>query len=361
MNVTAQRPEASSSRSHNLNRRLDHACCCSTPGGVIVSITFDSLEMERFLDGCSTPGGVIVSITATAATVASKIRSAQRPRRHRLDHSSSKVIVASGLPAQRPEASSSRSRSSFWRKSRYIASAQRPEASSSRSRRRAARIVGHKERCSTPGGVIVSITMAAGSVLTHGDFCSTPGGVIVSITLARALDVSLDWLCSTPGGVIVSITLLDIRVLRRAHLLNARRRHRLDHSSVTIPGDRSDICSTPGGVIVSITTPMTIDPTPKQLLNARRRHRLDHAVTERPVFLGADLLNARRRHRLDHIDVEPTNARDMICSTPGGVIVSITLWLDPARRRSSSAQRPEASSSRSPPARKSLQANLARR
>ena len=131
--------------------------------------------------------------------------------------------------------------------------------------------------CSTPGGVIVSITFNGDGKLSlvvmllnarrrhrldhaasgHAWFkkllCSTPGGVIVSITWASAIRRSGFLLCSTPGGVIVSITQRPGCPPRASSVLNARRRHRLDHPTPGRPWVSDMLCSTPGGVIVSIT------------------------------------------------------------------------------------------------------------
>ena len=68
-------------------------------------------------------------------------------------------------------------------------------------------------------------------------------------------------------------------------LLNARRRHRLDHFGLLSSPTHYFSCSTPGGVIVSITTWGRWTRTIHRLLNARRRHRLDHRPLVSPCKL----------------------------------------------------------------------------
>ncbi len=410
--------------------RLDHdailydalwSIVCSTPGGVIVSITSASaprpcwlpsaqrpeasssrspsaLQEAQAIADCSTPGGVIVSITV-----------------HRIDGR-----VAEHA-AQRPEASSSRSRRRPWRaRPAASSSAQRPEASSSRSPRRHGPRGTKEPSCSTPGGVIVSITTP--SIRTSGNRPSaqrpeasssrSPGvdgkgrGIDTAAQRPEASssrsqfghdrDVPPAGSCSTPGGVIVSITPGGGRLRRGPSsaqrpeasssrspdstgsgsprletaqrpeasssrslylagqevsvgiLLNARRRHRLDHPGEPAAGRPDQVCSTPGGVIVSITVSRQPIPDRQELLNARRRHRLDHSAptpdlsalstAQRPEASSSRsrplpgwrqrrplLLNARRRHRLDHDRASWEPTLNDLCSTPGGVIVSITV------------------------------------
>ena len=134
----------------------------------------------------------------------------------------------------------------------------------------------------------------------------------------------------------------------RRGLLDARRRHRLDHRAELAAQLRPRICSTPGGVIVSITAGFNAtrhrmgsaqrpeasssrsQPVGRplvggdELLNARRRHRLDHPPVRREGDRTLPLLNARRRHRLDHFEAMERANLVLCCSTPGGVIVSIT-------------------------------------
>ena len=459
--------------------RRDHAVAvlgaskaCSTPGGVIVSITCRLVSgatciVDWWPEGCSTPEGVIVSITPEprhrqrAGSVHRLLNARRRHRldhqrrlshadgpsllnarrRHRLDHRRSAERVSPARAAQRPKASSSRSR-------RAVRQRGRPQGLLNARRRHrldhppmSDRLHGGSTSCSTPEGVIVSITTRRRSVigstaellnarrrhrLDHRrrpsvakDCCSTPEGVIVSITrppkaASRAVDASAQRPkasssrsrpdgarpgrrngCSTPEGVIVSIT------------------------PATDRRPRGSGCSTPEGVIVSITA---IEPkrsaasgaaqrpkasssrspssrqesTPaRRLLNARRRHRLDHNAGPTRSMAGC-LLNARRRHRLDHtgrggrspirsaaqrpeasssrsrndtgrrparsccstpegVIVSITRragrsvaARSWICSTPEGVIVSITGSPSARSGVGVAAQRPKASSSRSP-------------
>ena len=79
-------------------------------------------------------------------------------------------------------------------------------------------------------------------------------------------------------------------------LLNARRRHRLDHSAARSSTRRIACCSTPEGVIVWFTRPLA-------RRSAARRRRL---------------LNARRRHRLDHESEWTMPQKNFDCSTPVG-------------------------------------------
>ena len=109
-----------------------------------------------------------------------------------------------------------------------------------------------------------------------------------------------------------------------AHLLNARRRHRLGHklsprayrvlatcstpegvivwvtSSTTGNWKLHSSCSTPEGVIVWVTRVGLDHTTRDNLLNARRRHRLGHRNRVDHLSQLGGLLNARRRHRLGH-------------------------------------------------------------
>ena len=55
---------------------------------------------------------------------------------------------------------------------------------------------------------------------------------------------------------------------------------------------------------------------------------------------GAILLNARRRHRLDHEATQLSSRKVKDCSTPVGVIVSITVSAIAFAIASSAAQRP---------------------
>ncbi len=67
-------------------------------------------------------------------------------------------------------------------------------------------------------------------------------------------------------------------------MLNARRRHRLDHPYEFFHLAGFLMCSTPGGVIVSITRVAgSQDRDIDRVLNARRRHRLDHSLWASPV------------------------------------------------------------------------------
>ncbi len=69
-------------------------------------------------------------------------------------------------------------------------------------------------------------------------------------------------------------------------MLNARRRHRLDHTEAKAAATAKDTCSTPGGVIVSITQLLGADhERSEHVLNARRRHRLDHRPLVSPCKL----------------------------------------------------------------------------
>ncbi len=114
-------------------------------------------------------------------------------------------------------------------------------------------------------------------------------------------------------------------------VLNARRRHRLDHSglgrtSVSAQGcvlnarrrHRLDHIQRVGGLSEDVA-----------VLNARRRHRLDHLTHVAALIGQVGVHNARRRHRLDHGGRPKMQqlSQDGRCSTPGGVIVSITRHL----------------------------------
>ena len=156
-------------------------------------------------------------------------------------------------------------------------------------------------------------------------------------------------ICSTPEGVIVSVTTCSISPgPRSGMLLNARGRHRLGHGRVLAAISHAIRCSTPEGVIVSVTRGgRTQAVHHRPLLNARGRHRLGHADGRDPPGEARALLNARGRHRLGHLRVVLDHYPLQGCSTPEGVIVSVT----PSGRSSISswraAQRPRASSSRS--------------
>ncbi len=178
--------------------------------------------------------------------------------------------------------------------------------------------------------------------------------------------------CSTPEGVIVSITRAARKSSPRVGLLNARRRHRLDHEGGFGGGVLLLVCSTPEGVIVSITWSLggrgfggIICSTPEGVIVSitpwlsRSKFGLPSCSTPEGVIVsitpvrgqGAPqpaLLNARRRHRLDHIDARLIGRSVATCSTPEGVIVSITSRLATASVARAPAQRPKASSSRSP-------------
>ena len=132
-------------------------------------------------------------------------------------------------------------------------------------------------------------------------------------------------------------------------------------------------CSTPEGVIVSVTASFStrIEQSSSaqrprasssrslrhhpdgighlQLLNARGRHRLGHRGRRSSRPPPRRLLNARGRHRLGHNLLLLHRDRQRDCSTPEGVIVSVTACWPSACRRCRSAQRPRASSSRSHP------------
>ena len=343
--------------------------------------------------GCSTPEGVIVSITGPSARRSPGPPLLNARRRHRLDHQPGGLAVGSGTICSTPEG--------------VIVSITIVGS--------IAMAIGNI--CSTPEGVIVSITPAASATSRARSRCSTPEGVIVSIH-QTGLDQGPSPRCSTPEGVIVSITRRTRRSIARhqaaqrpkasssrsrearaerpcgAGLLNARRRHRLDHASwpgsvgprrpaqrpkasssrspapaavgesplsaaqrpkasssrsQAAAGHRrpAPACSTPEGVIVSITglkrSPDAADVSAQRpkasssrsrlarhaarrriaLLNARRRHRLDQQGLAGLAVEAIPLLNARRRHRLDR--GRPSQSPGMLafCSTPEGVIVSI--------------------------------------
>ncbi len=371
--MPAQRPKASSSRSQqkvanpterllllNARRRhrLDHteapissvrSFICSTPGGVIVSITTRS---------CTTPSGR----SSAQRPEASSSRSHQLPRlaragclllnarrRHRLDHPARCRRPRPSPTAQRPEASSSRSpstestvesqntllnarrrhrldhgggpggrvrrrrrllnarrrhrldhRGGMGREGRKNRAAQRPEASSSRSQRLQSALL----------GTVHLLNARRRHRLDHPEWTGKA-------------------VASTP-------------------LLNARRRHRLDHNSATIATCHLPEAAQRPEASSSRSLQAAGDfGEVHRLLNARRRHRLDHPIRRGADRRGWRLLNARRRHRLDHSTLLAKKFPLGSCSTPGGVIVSITRASRLLAGRTRSAQRPEASSSRS--------------
>ena len=181
---SAQRPRASSSRSlervdadqagivcstpegvivsvTGLGRPVDDAAqLCSTPEGVIVSVTGRRRRPRRAGHGCSTPEGVIASVTGAKVLARSSPIAAQRPRA-----SSPRSLVGLGeagqqiFAAQRPRASSSRSPRSDPADAARCPTAQRPRASSSRSPEGRPVGRGGDGPCSTPEGVIVSVTL----------------------------------------------------------------------------------------------------------------------------------------------------------------------------------------------------------
>ena len=235
---------------------------CSTPEGVIVLITAGLTSRATAATVCSTPEGVIVLITDRRRDhpgVAPVLLNARR--RHRLDH-----------PVRR------------LGRCRPRRAAQRPKASSSWS----------------PTG--------RGAGRPRRDACSTPEGVIVLITRVGRRRRPTSSVCSTPEGVIVLVTRSTVRGSRRiGDLLNARRRHRLDHTAKSTPvGRAGSSCSTPEGVIVSITRgrarpsrPTSACSTPEGVIVSVTRH------------------------------IRPSSTSRAICSTPEGVIVLVT---GPARR-----------------------------
>ena len=213
----AQRPKASSSRSRR-------------QGGLEVD-TGSSLL-------CSTPEGVIVAITPLTRT-----------SRHR-------VVTRA---AQRPKASSSRSQGNADRaeSSKYRASAQRPKASSSRSPNRSIRrgrscTTAQRPKASTCSNARVANPVLSGDVVLH----DARRRHRLDRDQFRADDLTIA-ICSTPEGVIVAITRVstDHGFPKRRQVLNARRRHRRDHSRRRLERIRPlvTICSTPEGVIVAIT------------------------------------------------------------------------------------------------------------
>ena len=247
----AQRPRASSSRSHTgsgrdacgvglLNargrHRLDRAkfvisasdgLSCSTPEGVIVSIApwkgaglrsgstaqrpraSSSRSLARAVSSrpssvCSTPEGVIVSIAScsnwprrawyccsTPEGVIVSIATARRP------------TPATRSAAQRPRASSSRSHCGPRRTGPFASPAQRPRASSSRSHEHGGRL-SIASGCSTPEGVIVSIARRSGSPSSSSRSAQRPRASSSRSHKGRNPRV-VQACCSTPEGVIVSI------------------------------------------------------------------------------------------------------------------------------------------------------------
>ena len=134
--------------------------CCSTPEGVIVSVTDATHRAVLALNACSTPEGVIVSVTRSSSRGRpGNTRTAQRPRA-----SSSRSLGEVGAhaslqsSAQRPRASSSRSRRFLHGLQPHSRTAQRPRASSSRSQPSSHARIESSRCCSTPEGVIVSVT-----------------------------------------------------------------------------------------------------------------------------------------------------------------------------------------------------------
>jgi len=268
-------------------------------------------------------------------------------RRHRLEHQSTFLYQSIPLKsAQRPKASSSRTPATRGVPTAPGSAAQRPKASSSRTHR--------------PGPFD---PRPAGA-------CSTPEGVIVSNTPSEPWTERRWGLLNARRRHRLEHDRLAGRGRYHAILLNARRRHRLEHLGGGDRHGRPSGCSTPEGVIVSNTGPGAGGRADHRLLNARRRHRLEHRVARRRAQHAWDLLNARRRHRLEHRrrrrgrrpDRRLLNARRRhrlehdekigpwtqygYCSTPEGVIVSNTSPRSTSRRPRWAAQRPKASSSR---------------
>ena len=197
--------------------------------------------------------------------------------RHRLGHTPDETPDACLLNCSTPEGVIvSVTRSARTPTTAPRSSAQRPRASSSRSLRKA--ILDHRaEICSTPEGVIVSVTADRFGDTTGFLGCSTPEGVIVSVTRESYPSPEAVRVCSTPEGVIVSVT------SGQAHFL-----------AWYTPAQRPRASSSRSRGRRSGPWPGT------RLLNARGRHRLGHA--DHPALGRGDgeLLNARGRHRLGH-------------------------------------------------------------
>ena len=269
-------------RRHRLDHRRAAArsprtWACSTPGGVIVSITCEGWESRPTRPTAQRPEASSSRSPSSPSPCRWTPGAARRPeasssrsprprgrrqrvrhllnarRRHRLDHTSPIPKHLGAGSAQRPEASSSRSLA--WAKGGIPgkSAAQRPEASSSRSPATPWPSPGTSRTAQRPEASS-SRSQGVGRVGVGGLGCSTPGGVIVSITPPGRAGVSGRRSAQRPEAS--SSRSLAGRARHRdgrPKLLNARRRHRLDHARLATMSRPMNDCSTPGGVIVSIT------------------------------------------------------------------------------------------------------------
>ena len=393
----AQRPRASSSRSRSTRSRPGRSTRCSTPEGVIVSVTKETRSHTGIYGAAQRPRASSSRSPAVLPQDAPDVRAAQRPRasssrsprpgggssarttllnargRHRLGHglgpgnaailkscstpegvivsvtSRSRPPPPTGCSAQRPRASSSRSPGPPPSPTASITTAQRPRASSSRS----LAVIPRREvldLCSTPEGVIVSVTRLDARGGPDRLAAQRPRA---SSSRSRSRATRSGPRASTAQRPRASSSRSPPSGSRRTgtrRLLNARGRHRLGHTPLRVAPAMTALtsCSTPEGVIVSVTknrngatARVDLCSTPEGVIVSVTRAGLGAAggdrAAQRPRASSSRSPSAYRAF-----------AVDVLCSTPEGVIVSVTRSRGSPPGPTPSAQRPRASSSRSP-------------
>ena len=212
---------------------------------------------------CSTPEGVIVSIAQPGPGSGHPVRLLNARGRHRLDRLPTAGQVEAGVTAQRPRASSSRSRSTRDSGGCRRPAAQRPRASSSRSRQYRRRDRRRRQLLNARGRHRLDRSISWPG-LGRSTGCSTPEGVIVSIALLERSPAALGFTAQRPRASssrsrpTIDPAIRDAIAAQRPRASSSRSR---DSTGITLP---TRPCSTPEGVIVSIAfEPMVSTSSPQ--------------------------------------------------------------------------------------------------
>jgi len=109
-------------------------------------------------------------------------------------------------------------------------------------------------------------------------------------------------------------------------VLNAFRHHGIGHVAGLDKAETHQKCSTPSGIMESVTARSSCGIRSRgPVLNAFRHHGIGHQEGFQLRERMAEVLNAFRHHGIGHVVAAAQHRRVDRCSTPSGIMESVTM------------------------------------